>query len=455
MDLRDLPSIDGLASAMTAEFGRIPRPVVVADMPHSPRPERAVRPPRWRQGPTRWLRPRTRLSDIDAARPQAVINATGVLLHTNLGRASMPPSAAARLGRPGNNARQCGDRHPHRPQGQAQRLPRALLPAATGAQAGFAVNNNAGALLLALASVAGDGGKVACLARRADRNRWLVQAAGADAGERSHAGGGWDDEPNSAVRLRCGGRIRRCHPEGASVELSHRRIPGRGVAPRSQRPLRPSTTFPSSSMLEADSWMRNRPGWATGLAAGLPENPASRRPLLQAPISCCSPGTSSSADRRQASSLGQAPLLRAAARHPIARAVRLDGGTIAAVAETVEMYLDKRVLDIPFWAMAAASLESVDTRAQAVAAGIEGVTIEDSGSVPGAGSVPGLTIPTRVLRLPGNADAVWSSLASAQPPVIGTRRDGAVYLDLRSVPPELDDKVAAAIRAAYVVRCRS
>jgi hypothetical protein len=98
--------------------------------------------------------------------------------------------------------------------------------------------------------------------------------------------------------------------------------------------------------------------------------------------------------------------------------------------------------------MASASTDMIERRSVEVCDGVEGFEIEDGGSIPGAGSVPGVTIPTRVVRLPGNADDVWSSLAQAPIPVVATRRDGAVYLDLRSVPPGLDGMVAAAVRTA-------
>ncbi|MGI9641518.1 MAG: L-seryl-tRNA(Sec) selenium transferase [Acidimicrobiia bacterium] len=445
MDLRDLPSIDGLASAMTAEFGRIPRPVVVATCRTVLDQARSDLLAGGEADPV--VEASERLADIDAARPQAVINATGVLLHTNLGRASMPPSAAARLAglatMPGNVEIDI------RTGRRAKRNDYlgALLPAATGAEAGFAVNNNAGALLLALASVAGNGGKVAV-----SRGELIEIGGSFRLPELMRASGATLVEVGTTNRTRLSDfaaaaesvdAILKVHPsnyriEGFQEEASHHDL----SALAAEHDI-PFIFDVGSGLIDEESpwlgdgprsWIAEEPGVSQAVAAGADLVLFSGDKLLGGPQAGIIVGTSAAVE--------------AAASHPIARAVRLDGGTIAAVAETVEMYLDKRVLDIPFWAMAAASLESVDERAQAVAAGIEGVTIEDSGSVPGAGSVPGLTIPTRVLRLPGNADAVWSSLASAQPPVIGTRRDGAVYLDLRSVPPEQDEKVAAAIRVA-------
>ena len=102
-----------------------------------------------------------RLADIEAARPRNVINATGVLLHTNLGRAPLNVAVAESAGVSAASAGNVEmDVRTGRRSSRSAYL-RALLPIATGARDGFAVNNNAGALLLALASVAGDGGSVA------------------------------------------------------------------------------------------------------------------------------------------------------------------------------------------------------------------------------------------------------------------------------------------------------
>jgi L-seryl-tRNA(Ser) seleniumtransferase len=145
--------------------------------------------------------------------------------------------------------------------------------------------------------------------------------------------------------------------------------------------------------------------------------------------------------------VGSADAVHKAASHPIARAVRLDGSSIAALVSVVEMYLEHRAIEIPFWAMASASPDEINVRAEAVAAGLSDMTIVDGSSVPGAGSVPGETIPTRLIRIDRSADATWESLASAPTPVIAVRTEGAVLIDLRSVAPEHDMLVRSALRS--------
>jgi hypothetical protein len=76
------------------------------------------------------------------------------------------------------------------------------------------------------------------------------------------------------------------------------------------------------------------------------------------------------------------------------------------------------------------------------------ITIVDGASVPGAGSTPGATIPTKLIRLEGDADGTWSKLAQAPTPIISSRRDGSVYIDLRSVLPADDGAIRAALISA-------
>lgn len=72
-------------------------------------------------------------------------------------------------------------------------------------------------------------------------------------------------------------------------------------------------------------------------------------------------------------------------------------------------------------------------------------SIVDGESLPGAGSVPGLTIPTPVLRIDGDDERTWRLLADHEPPVVAARRDGATIVNLRSVSPHEDPIVAAAL----------
>jgi len=144
--------------------------------------------------------------------------------------------------------------------------------------------------------------------------------------------------------------------------------------------------------------------------------------------------------------VGASDAVATAARHPIARALRLDGPAIASVCATLEMYANQRVIDVPFWAMASLSRDDIELRAREVLGETSGATIVDGHSLPGAGSVPGATIPTRLIKLPGSAEIVYGELSRHDPPIIANHRDTSAVLDLRSVLPIDDEHVADAVR---------
>ncbi|NIA25747.1 MAG: hypothetical protein GWP04_09295 [Gammaproteobacteria bacterium] len=150
---------------------------------------------------------------------------------------------------------------------------------------------------------------------------------------------------------------------------------------------------------------------------------------------------------------GTAHLVSELAGNPMARALRIPGPTIAALTVTLEMYADGKGSEIPFWAMASASYDTLERRSEAVldASGVE-ATLVPGVSVPGAGSVPGAEVPSPLIRIsePGAA-VLWPRLLRATPPIITRRDAGRVVLDLRAVSSEDDERLAAALESA----CRS
>ena len=136
------------------------------------------------------------------------------------------------------------------------------------------------------------------------------------------------------------------------------------------------------------------------------------------------------------------------ARHPIARAVRIDDRTIASLSTLFETYAAGRGGEIPFWSMASAPYDAIAARVETVIeASAASAAVIEGEALPGAGSVPGHAIPTPVIRLSGSPDDVWQALAGYEPPVITSRRDGAVQVNLRSVMPAEDEIVTAALAA--------
>ena len=124
---------------------------------------------------------------------------------------------------------------------------------------------------------------------------------------------------------------------------------------------------------------------------------------------------------------------------------------LAALQDTALAYLDKRAAsDIAFWAMVAAPLASLRDRAEAVAAAVS--TVHPSAvatpmeSLPGAGSAPGVTMPSYGVTIDGD---LLAALRRHDPPVIARSRDDRTMLDLRSVAPSDDSTVVDALTATY------
>jgi L-seryl-tRNA(Ser) seleniumtransferase len=150
--------------------------------------------------------------------------------------------------------------------------------------------------------------------------------------------------------------------------------------------------------------------------------------------------------------VGRSELIDRIRSHPIARAVRIGGAALAALAATLEMYAAGRAGEIPFWLMAAAPEQEIEDRCRAVAERIgAGATIEPGRSLPGAGSVPGRGIPGPILVIPDPPAGAWESLLAADPPVVTRREPRGLALDLRSVDPG-DDELVAGLAADA---CRS
>ncbi|MFP3915256.1 MAG: L-seryl-tRNA(Sec) selenium transferase, partial [Actinomycetota bacterium] len=145
--------------------------------------------------------------------------------------------------------------------------------------------------------------------------------------------------------------------------------------------------------------------------------------------------------------VGRAELVARLARHPAARALRVDGSTAAAVAATLTAYLAGEAHRLPLWRMATLVPSEVGERARRVLdeSGAEGRITQGSSTL-GAGSAPGAEIPTRLIELP-DADTVHPRLLAHDPPVLARRRAGSAVLDLRTVDPADDSAVVAALRA--------
>lgn len=446
MEMRDLPSVDALAAKLAADTDLPSALVLQIARDTIERARTALLEGRDVDNITGDATERVKA--ITTSRPTAIINGTGVLLHTNLGRAPLPNHAARASEAIAVSASNVELDITTGTRSKRHDYLGALLPVVTGAEAGFAVNNNAGALLLALASIAGHGGSVAV-----SRGELIEIGGSFRLPSLMEASGAHLVEVGTTNRTRLSDyaavagdvdAILKVHPSNYRIDGFAEEASYAALADVASSHGVPFIADIGSGLMDetapwlgsADhTWLGSEPGVVQTVAAGADLVLFSGDKLLGGPQAGIIVGKEASVQK--------------AMQHPIARAVRLDGPSIASLCSVLESYANADVRSIPFWAMATATVEELAQRANAIAQTLgSGVSVTRSEAVPGAGSVPGRTIDSIALRIDGHADGIWRSLASHTPAVIATRRDGAVYVDLRSVDPSHDDDVTSALRAA-------
>jgi L-seryl-tRNA(Ser) seleniumtransferase len=368
--------------------------------------------------------------------PRRVINATGVVLHTNLGRA---PLGAAAVEAAVEAAGYCDLEYDLDSGARGSRGARLepLLVDATGAEAGFAVNNAAAALVLALAALAL--GKPVAVSRGE-----LIEIGGsfrlpdimAASGARLVEVGTTNRTRAADYRIDGAGALLKVHPSNYRIE-GFAEAPSVAELAEVARSLGVPLVHDVGSGLLHDRderWLDGEPSVAASLAAGADLVICSGDKLLGGP---------------QAGLLvGRADLVAACRRHPLARALRLDKLRIAALVATLEAHLRGDLAAIPAWAMLGADPAALGSRAERLAAAVGGTTAEGT-SLVGGGSAPGLAIPSPVVRVPcAHPDDVAATLRAGEPPIIVRVEDDAVWLDPRTVTPSDDEVLASSVRAA-------
>jgi L-seryl-tRNA(Ser) seleniumtransferase len=369
-----------------------------------------------------------------------VINATGVVLHTNLGRAPLAAAAIAALTRVaagysaleydlGRGAR--GSRHAHC---------RAVLVELTGAPDALVVNNAAGAVLLALSALARGG---AAIVSRGE----LVEIGGAfripDIMARSGA---------QLVEVGTTNRTNRQDYEGALTAETRLLL----KVHRSNFQVTGFTADVPAPEVAAVAHARNVPflydvgsGLLLDLAPwGLTGEPTVLHALASDADVVCFSGDKLLGGPQAGILLGSEAAIAACRADPIARAVRADKFTLAALEATLALYRDAETArrEIPVLKMLTEDTEALKRRAEALKTGV-GNTAEviEGESEVGGGSFPGTTLPTWLvaIRYPV-PDTLVARLRGGEPPVIARIADHRVVLDPRTILP---DQVTATVRA--------
>ncbi|HCP61328.1 MAG TPA: L-seryl-tRNA(Sec) selenium transferase [Actinobacteria bacterium] len=371
-----------------------------------------------------------------------VINATGVVLHTGLGRAPLPAVAAKAATAAAHGYsdlevdRETGSR------GRRTTRAETLLKALTGAEAALVVNNNAAALLLALAGLITPARKEVLVSR----------------GELIEIGGEFrlpDIMAASGARLVEVGTTNRTRPNDYRRALTRRTAMILKVHPSNYRVVGFTNSVGAPALAEIARGARIPlvHDVGSGLLERYPEVP-NDEPAVTEALAGGADVVTFSGDKLlggpQAGILtGRADLIDTLRRHPLARALRVDKMTVAALEAVLRLYATGRRLEIPLWTMLSEPQRSVTARARAVAKAFKGATVRGGHAVAGGGSLPEWAIPSAEMVLPvPRAEQIAARLRNGRPPVFARTEEGAVVFDLRTVPPRDEDRLVRAIRYA-------
>ncbi len=437
-DLRALPSIEqllqtNLAAELVVAYGRPLTLAAVRASVEELRHELAEGSQKTipdREGLLEHARAKLRAWTAPSLQP--VINATGVILHTNLGRA--PLSAAAcqsmdAVARGYSNLEldlETGKR------GSRLVHAEALLHRLTGAEAAVVVNNNAAALLLVLSALA-------------SRQRVIIARS-----QLVEIGGGFrvpDVMKSSGAKLVEVGTTNRIHLEDYDEALAapaalvmhvHRsnfKIVGFTEEPELKEVANLAhghgvvlvDDLGSGALLPTEKY-------------GLGHEPTVQESLAAGADLVCFSGDKLLGGPQAGIVLGRAELLAKLRKHPLSRALRADKAALAGLTVTLLHYLrDEAEREIPVWRMISQSPEQIKTRAEYWKLKLKQGEVIAGLSTVGGGSLPGESLPTWVLALAvKSADRIMEKLRRQQPPVIARTEGDRILLDPRTVLPEQD-----------------
>jgi L-seryl-tRNA(Ser) seleniumtransferase len=371
-----------------------------------------------------------------ARRTRGVVNATGVVLHTNLGRAPLSAAARAAVAEAAGYASVeydlvAGAR------GRRGAAAEALLREATGAEAGLVVNNAAGALLLALGGLA--------------RGREVVVSRG----ELIEIGGEFrlpQIMEAAGVLLREVGTTNRTHLRDYAAAIGPDTGLVLAVHPSNYR-VEGFATRPALAELAALAAERGLP-LLHDVGSGLLHGELGDEPSVAASLRAGADLVLFSGDKllggpQAGLVVGRAELVGRLARHPLARAVRADKLTLAALEATLADHLAGRRDQLPVWRSLLLTPAELEPRAAAVAAAVgPAASLRPGTSVAGGGSLPGEGLESVLVVLDPAPAGALARLRAGDPPVVARVERDRVVVDLRTVPPELDTLVARALAAA-------
>ena len=386
-----------------------------------------------------------RLAAAHSGSLRQLINATGVIIHTNLGRAPLSTTAAQRVAAIAAgysnleydlNAGTRGKRDVHAHH---------LLSRLTGAESAVIVNNNAAATLIVLAALA--------------TSREVLVSRG----ELVEIGGGFripDVMSQSGAVLREVGTTNRTRASDYAVAIAEKTALILRVHPSNFR-IEGFVERPSLGELVGIGRKLNVPvvedqgSGYLGLDSApeaLRDEPSVRRSINDGADLVLFSGDKLLGGPQAGVIIGREPLIERIRRHPLMRALRADKMTYAALEATLQDYARGRSTEIPIVRMILMSESDIEARAQRIVARIASpplrATVVSGSSTIGGGSAPGSAIPTRLIALAHDRLAstqIESQLRKGNPPIIARIEEDRVVLDLRTVLPEQEDGIVSAL----------
>lgn len=369
-----------------------------------------------------------------------VINATGVLLHTNLGRAPLAhhQDAAAQTVEFNLATGQRGSR---------QAAVGQLFARLCGAESAMVVNNNAAAVLLVVAALAA--GRDVPVSRGESveiggsfRVPEVIEQSGArlvDVGTTNRTR--VDDYRRAIARSDVdAAMVLKVHPSNYRVEGF---VEETSIADLATLDV-PVVADIGSGLLDATvPWLKGAPpAWLAG-------EPAAVQAVADGADLITFSGDKLFGGPQSGIIAGRADLVEQCLRHPLARALRPGGLVLASLQATALTYLDKRAAtDVPFWKMVATPLAELERRAEEIVAALgaahPSARVERMDALPGAGSAPGVTMPSVGVVIDGD---LLDGLRRHATPVVARSRDDHTALDLRAVDPSDDRLLVEALLA--------
>jgi L-seryl-tRNA(Ser) seleniumtransferase len=393
---------------------------------------------------------RERLAALMQPTLRPVINATGVIIQTNLGRAPLSAAALAAMQTVGRGYANVEYDLERGQRGSRTVHLGALLQQLTGAPAVLVVNNNAAALYLALSALAAGREVIVSRGQAVEigggfRIPDVLRQSGATLVEVGTTNRTYARDYATAITAQTSLLLRVHTSNFRLLGFVHETSLAAMVAVGREYAIPVLDDLGSGTLLPTAPYgLAPEPTVQESIAAGADLVTFSGDKLLGGP--------------QAGLIVGRADLIEQLKRHPLARALRVDKTTIASLEATLLAYLRGRALEeIPVWQMIAAPLEQLQSRAVALVARLADLThaeVVPCASAVGGGSLPGETLSSVAVALKPGQPTNWTpdtlarQLRAGHPSVIARVADAQLLLDLRTVLPDQDDTLAQCLHTA-------